>query len=89
MKLDREAIDQRARLIEEALASYGVEAKVVQVNIGPTVTQFGVEPGWDKKYKEVREKGKNGSYETKVEEVSRTRVRVDRITSLANDLALA
>jgi len=89
MKLDKDAIDQRARLIEEALASYGVEAKVVQVNIGPTVTQFGVEPGWDKKYKEVREKGKNGSYETKVEEVSRTRVRVDRITSLANDLALA
>jgi len=89
MKLDKDAIDQRARLIEEALASYGVEAKVVQVNIGPTVTQFGVEPGWDKKYKEVREKGKNGSYETKLEEVSRTRVRVDRITSLANDLALA
>jgi S-DNA-T family DNA segregation ATPase FtsK/SpoIIIE len=89
VKLDRDAIDQRARLIEEALASYGVEAKVVQVNIGPTVTQFGVEPGWDKKYKEVREKGKDGSYETKVEEVSRTRVRVDRITALANDLALA
>lgn len=89
VKLDRDAIDQRARLIEEALASYGVEAKVVQINIGPTVTQFGVEPGWDKKYKEVREKGKDGSYETKVEEVSRTRVRVDRITSLANDLALA
>jgi S-DNA-T family DNA segregation ATPase FtsK/SpoIIIE len=87
--LDRADIDQRARLIEEALASYGVEAKVVQVNIGPTVTQFGVEPGWDRKFKEIREKGKNGSYETKVEEVSRTRVRVDRITSLGNDLALA
>jgi S-DNA-T family DNA segregation ATPase FtsK/SpoIIIE len=89
MKLDKDAIDQRARLIEEALASYGVEAKVVQVNIGPTVTQFGVEPGWDKKYKEVRERGRDGSYETKTEEVSRTRVRVDRITALANDLALA
>jgi len=89
VKLDKDAIDQRARLIEEALASYGVEGKVVQINIGPTVTQFGVEPGWDKKYREVREKGRNGSYETKVEEVSRTRVRVDRITSLANDLALA
>ncbi len=89
VKLDKDAIDQRARLIEEALASYGVEAKVVQINIGPTVTQFGVEPGWDKKYREVKEKGRNGSYEAKVEEVSRTRVRVDRITSLANDLALA
>jgi S-DNA-T family DNA segregation ATPase FtsK/SpoIIIE len=86
---DRADIDQRSRLIEEALASYGVEAKVVQVNMGPTVTQFGVEPGWDRKYKEVREKGRNGSYETKMEEVSRTRVRVDRITSLGNDLALA
>ena len=89
LKLDKEDIDQRARLIEEALASYGVEAKVVQVNTGPTVTQFGVEPGWDRKYKEIREKGKNGSYETRLEEVSRTRVRVERITSLANDLALA
>jgi len=89
VKLDRADIDQRARLIEEALASYGVEAKVVQVNIGPTVTQFGVEPGWDRKHKEIREKGRNGSYETRVEEVSRTRVRVDRITSLGNDLALA
>ena len=88
-QLDRDDIDRRARLIEEALASYGVEAKVVQANIGPTVTQFGVEPGWDKKYREVREKGKDGSYETRVEEVSRTRVRVDRITSLSNDLSLA
>jgi len=87
--LDRADIDQRARLIEEALASYGVEAKVVQINIGPTVTQFGVEPGWDRKYKELREKGRDGSYETKMEEVSRIRVRVDRITSLGNDLALA
>jgi S-DNA-T family DNA segregation ATPase FtsK/SpoIIIE len=87
--LDRADIDQRARLIEEALASYGVEAKVVQVNIGPTVTQFGVEPGWDRKYKEVRERGRDGSYETKMEEVSKTRVRVERITSLSNDLALA
>jgi len=89
MKLDKDAIDQRARLIEEALSSYGVDAKVVQINIGPTVTQFGVEPGWDRKYKDIKEKGKDGGYEMKSEEVSRTRVRVERITSLANDLALA
>ena len=47
---------QRAGLIEEALASYGVEAKVVQINAGPTVTQFGVEPGWDRKTREIKEK---------------------------------
>ncbi|MFC1982280.1 DNA translocase FtsK [Chloroflexota bacterium] len=80
---------QRAGLIEEALASYGVEAKVVQINSGPTVTQFGVEPGWDRKFKEVREKDTDGNVRKRQEEVSKTRVKVERITSLANDLALA
>jgi S-DNA-T family DNA segregation ATPase FtsK/SpoIIIE len=80
---------QRANLIEETLASYGVEAKVVQINAGPTVTQFGVEPGWDRKYKEVKEKDREGKTEVRMEEVSKTRVKVERINSLANDLALA
>jgi len=80
---------QRAKLIEEALASYGVETSVVQINAGPTVTQFGVEPGWDRKMKEVREKDKDGNIKVRLDEVSKTRVKVERITSLANDLALA
>jgi S-DNA-T family DNA segregation ATPase FtsK/SpoIIIE len=80
---------QRAKKIEEALKSYGVTGKVVQINAGPTVTQFGVEPGWDIKTREVREKDKDGNVTTHTEEVSRTRVKVDRITSLGNDLALA
>jgi S-DNA-T family DNA segregation ATPase FtsK/SpoIIIE len=80
---------QRAKLIEEALASYGVEAKVVQINAGPTVTQFGVEPGWDRKMREIREKDRDGNIKIRLEEVSKTRVKVERITSLANDLALA
>jgi len=84
LKLDKDDIEQRAQLIEDALVSYGVEAKVVQINMGPAVTQFGVEPGWDRKYKEIREKG-----QSRTEEISKTRVRVDRITALANDLALA
>ncbi len=81
--------EKRAKLIEDALSSYGVDAKVVQINTGPTVTQFGIEPGWDRKFKETREKDKDGNVKVKVEETSRTRVKVDRITSLANDLALA
>jgi S-DNA-T family DNA segregation ATPase FtsK/SpoIIIE len=80
---------QRARLIEEALASYGVDSKVVQINAGPTVTQFGVEPGWDRKFKEVKEKDRDGNVQVRTEEVSKTRVKVERISSLANDLALA
>ncbi|MFW6151223.1 MAG: DNA translocase FtsK [Chloroflexota bacterium] len=84
VELNQEDLERRARLIEEALGSYGVEGKVVQINRGPTVTQYGVEPGWDRKYKKVVEKGQE-----RLEEVSRTRIRVDRITGLANDLALA
>ena len=85
IELNREEMDKRARLIEEALDSYGVEGKVVQINTGPTVTQFGVEPGWVRRYRKVvDDKG-----EEHQEEVSRTRIRVDRITALSNDLALA
>ena len=80
---------QRAKIIEDALASYGVEAKVVQINAGPTVTQFGIEPGWDRKMKEVKERDRDGNIQVRQEEVSKTRVKVERITSLANDLALA
>ncbi|MFC1968271.1 DNA translocase FtsK [Chloroflexota bacterium] len=81
--------ERRARLIEEALASYGVEVKVAQINTGPAVTQFGVEPGWDRKYKEVKEKDSEGNISIRLKEVSKTRVKVDRISSLASDLALA
>ena len=80
---------QRAKIIEDALSSYGVEAKVVQINAGPTVTQFGVEPGWDRKLREKKERDRNGEVRVTMEEVSKTRVKVERITSLANDLALA
>ncbi len=80
---------QRAKIIEDALASYGVEAKVVQINAGPTVTQFGIEPGWDRKMKEIKERDRDGNIQVRQEEVSKTRVKVERITSLANDLALA
>jgi len=88
-RLTQTDVGRKAKLIEEALASYGVEAKVVQINVGPTVTQFGVEPGWDHKYREVRERNKEGKPATRLEEVSRTRVKVERITSLDKDLALA
>ena len=37
---------QRAKIIEDTLESFGAPAKVVEINRGPTITQFGVEPGW-------------------------------------------
>lgn len=35
---------ERAHIIEETLASFGAPARVVEINPGPTITQFGVEP---------------------------------------------
>ncbi len=89
--------DARAQLIVDTLASFGVDARVIQINEGPTVTQFGVEPGWEIKTRTVQERDKDGkpaldkdgNPKTHTEEVARTRVRVNQITTLASDLALA
>jgi len=86
---DRERALQQAEAITDALASYGVEAKVVQINTGPTITQFGIEPGWIRKYKEVRERDQNGNINVRREEVSKMRIKVERIKSLQDDLAMA
>jgi len=67
-------VERKAHIIEETLASFGVPAKVVSVRQGPTVTQFGVEPG----YIEGRGEGER-----------QRKVRVSKITSLDKDLALA
>jgi S-DNA-T family DNA segregation ATPase FtsK/SpoIIIE len=87
----------RSALIVQTLASFGVDARVVQVNEGPVVTQFGIEPGWEVKYRNIPERDKDGRPlldkdgrpRVHQEEVSRTRVRVNQITTLQNDLALA
>ena len=69
---NEEFIQQRARLIEDTLASFGAPAQVVAISRGPTITQFGVEP--------LFLESRGGT---------RTRVRVSKIASLADDLALA
>jgi DNA segregation ATPase FtsK/SpoIIIE, S-DNA-T family len=69
--VNEEFIQQRARLIQETLASFGAPVQVVEINRGPTITQFGVEP----LFVETRS--------------GRTKVRVNKIASLADDLALA
>jgi len=88
VELSQSDIKERAQLIKDALASYGVEIELGNINVGPTVTQFEVIPGWDYKYKEVKERDKDGSIRARREEMARTRVKVERISSLASDLAL-
>ena len=62
-KAERGDINKIARKIEETLQSFGVEARVAEVNLGPAVTQYALELALGTK--------------------------VSKITSLANDLALA
>jgi S-DNA-T family DNA segregation ATPase FtsK/SpoIIIE len=66
----------RTQVIEETLASFDVPVKVVEVNQGPAVTQFGLEP----LFTEHRSSGG---------EIRRRKVRVSKISALTSDLALA
>jgi len=43
---DRAELLRRAKTIEETLQSFGAPGKVVEVNTGPVITQFGVEPDY-------------------------------------------
>ena len=74
--LSEAEVRRKLKIIEDTLSSFGVPAKVVEVNQGPTVTQFGVEPGY------VERKGPDG-------QMTSRKVRVSKISSLSKDLALA
>lgn len=62
-EISQAEIRRKARIIEETLTSFNVKVRVVEVNCGPVVTQFALQPG--------------------------VGVKVSKITSLSNDLALA
>jgi len=74
---DERDINQIAGMIEKSLAEFGIPAKVVGYRVGPTVTQFAVEPGFVEK---------GGSEE---DQANRIKVRVAQIAGLRRDLALA
>ena len=44
--LKEKDIRERARVIEETLDAFGVPGRIIEVNRGPTITQYGVEPGF-------------------------------------------
>jgi len=76
MELSSSEIRYKVRIIEDTLRSFGVPVKVVEVNQGPVITQFGIEPGYTERGE------RNGK-------VRRAKVKVNKISALANDLALA
>ncbi len=72
---DERTINQTAGLIEKTLAEFGIPAKVVGFRVGPTVTQYAVQPGFIRKGTE--------------EDAQQLKVRVAQIAALQRDLALA
>ncbi len=66
-------INMNAGLLEKTLTEFGVPAKVVGYRVGPTVTQYAVEPGYIEKY------GQD----------DKQKVRISKISGLSKDLALA
>ncbi len=69
--MSEDDLRDKAHVIEDTLHAFGVEGKVIEVNRGPAITQFGVEPGF------ITRAGKQ------------TKVKVSKISALADDLALA
>ncbi|MGZ9224491.1 MAG: DNA translocase FtsK [Anaerolineales bacterium] len=73
---DERTINQTAGMIEKTLAEFGISTTVIGFRVGPTVTQFAVQPGFMKR---------PGNTE---EEAQQIKVRVAQIASLQKDLAL-
>ena len=72
---DEEELNTTARLIESTMGQHGVEVNVAEIRPGPSVTMFGLVPGW-------RRRGR-------AQEENQQRVRVDSILAREKDLALA
>ena len=66
-------INMNAGLLEKTLTEFGVPAKVVGYRVGPTVTQYAVEPGY------IERAGQD----------DKQKVRISKISGLSKDLALA
>ncbi|MBP38191.1 MAG: DNA translocase FtsK [Dehalococcoidia bacterium] len=71
--ITQEEIAATSRRVEESLGQFGIDVSVDQVRQGPTVTMYGLSPGW---------KGRS-------EENTGQRVRVDTILNREKDIALA
>ena len=91
-----EEMQGTAETIRRTLGEYNVEVEIGQVRPGPTVTMYGLIPGWIRRHKQVRHKDESGQPKldesgkplvTQVE--TKTRVKVDSILSREKDLALA
>ncbi len=73
---DERRIKETGELLERSLADFGIPANVTGYRVGPTVTQYAVEPGY------LEKTGPDGS-------TMHQKIRVSQISALSRDLALA
>lgn len=73
---DEVNIHMTAALLEKTLAEFGIPSRVVGFRVGPSVTQFAVEPGY------IEKVAPDGTQ-------ARQKVRVSQISALSRDIALA
>ena len=76
-----------ARLIEETLLQHRVEVQVAEIRPGPTVTMFGLVPGWNRQQRKGAQAGGDAAADDRGD--PQHRVRVDAILAREKDLALA
>lgn len=55
VEISRDEIRERARIIEQTLADFGLPVRVVEANQGPAVTQYGLQPGYRQRRKTTDE----------------------------------
>ena len=94
--VSREENEGTAREIERTLREFGIEVSVAEIRPGPVVTQYGLVPGWVRRYRDVKGQNPDGTpirddrgrtVTSRVEQ--KTRVKVDHILAREKDLALA
>lgn len=94
--ITEDEIHHTAQTIQRTLNDYSVEVEIGHVRPGPTVTMYGLIPGWVRRYKQSKQLDDNGmpvldeSGKQVVERIeNKTRVKVDTILAREKDLALA
>ena len=91
-----EEIEKTSIIIKKTFAEYRIEVEVAQVRPGPTVTMYGIEPGWIRKTKRVQLKNPDGTNKLDSsgkmiveQQEDKMRVSVDNILRREKDLSLA
>ena len=95
-RVSEDELNKTAETITRTLGEYGVEVEVGHVRTGPTVTMYGLVPGYIRRSRVVKEVDEDGrpvldeagkQISKRVEQ--KTRVKVDSILAREKDLALA